>query len=36
MKGFAPTLCGPEYGRDVVARASPYKSIGVRDDEKML
>jgi hypothetical protein len=35
MQHFSPTLCGLEYGRDVVPWASPYNSIGVRDDEEM-
>jgi hypothetical protein len=33
MKGFAPTYCGLDYGRDVVLRASPFNSIGVMDNE---
>jgi len=35
MNVFAPTLCGLEYGRDVVSRASPYNSIGVTDKGRM-
>jgi hypothetical protein len=33
MKGFAPTYCGLDYGRDVVPRASPRESIGVTDND---
>jgi hypothetical protein len=36
MKGFTPTLCGLEYGRDVVPRASPYNTIGITDNQRFL